>query len=228
MSMQWYYADRDQQQQGPVDAAWLQGAYGRGEVQAATLVWREGLANWVPLAQVASEVGIALPHTAIPVPPRGPRVPAAAARSGGFPVALVVVIVLGGLVVFLGILAAIAIPAYQDYTVRAKVANALAQASPVKLAVVEHWFSHQTCPTNADEGFAAPESYDDGQLLRAIHIGDASDGDGGCEISLEFSGVQAYQNNVLTMRFNDGNDWSYSTDLPHTALPMSIRAGLEH
>ncbi len=37
----------------------------------------------------------------------------------------------------LGILVAIALPAYQDYTVRARVSESVAQTAPAKLAVVE-------------------------------------------------------------------------------------------
>lgn len=40
-------------------------------------------------------------------------------------------------VAIIGILAAVALPAYQDYTIRAKVSEALAQASSAKLAVAE-------------------------------------------------------------------------------------------
>jgi len=40
-------------------------------------------------------------------------------------------------VAIIGILAAVALPAYQDYTIRARVSEALAQASPAKLAVSE-------------------------------------------------------------------------------------------
>lgn len=40
-------------------------------------------------------------------------------------------------VAIIGILAAVALPAYQDYTVRAKVSEALAQVSAAKLAVAE-------------------------------------------------------------------------------------------
>lgn len=40
-------------------------------------------------------------------------------------------------IAILGILVAIALPAYQDYTVRAKVSEAVAQTAPAKLAVAE-------------------------------------------------------------------------------------------
>ncbi|MCL4184954.1 MAG: pilin [Burkholderiaceae bacterium] len=40
-------------------------------------------------------------------------------------------------VAIIGILAAVALPAYQDYTIRARVSEALVQASPAKLAVAE-------------------------------------------------------------------------------------------
>lgn len=40
-------------------------------------------------------------------------------------------------IAILGILIAIALPAYQDYTVRARVSEAIAQSAPAKLAVAE-------------------------------------------------------------------------------------------
>ena len=55
-------------------------------------------------------------------------------------------------IAILGILMAIAIPAYQDYTVRAKVSEGIMMAAPAKLAVAETLSSSGTVP--ADESAA--------------------------------------------------------------------------
>jgi len=50
-------------------------------------------------------------------------------------------------VAIIGILAAIALPAYQDYTKRAKVSEGLSLASSAKVAVSEYFFSENKWPT---------------------------------------------------------------------------------
>ena len=59
-------------------------------------------------------------------------------------------------IAILGILMAIAIPAYQDYTVRAKISEAMQMAAPAKLAVAETLSSSGTMPTS---GTAAGYSF---------------------------------------------------------------------
>lgn len=59
-------------------------------------------------------------------------------------------------IAILGILVAIALPAYQDYTVRARVSEAVAQTAPAKLAVAETASSLSgglTDVTQANSGF---------------------------------------------------------------------------
>jgi type IV pilus assembly protein PilA len=51
-------------------------------------------------------------------------------------------------VAIIGILAAIAMPAYQDYTVRSKVTEGLNLAAAAKLAVAESFSSNGIMPTN--------------------------------------------------------------------------------
>jgi len=63
-------------------------------------------------------------------------------------------------IAILGILIAIALPAYQDYTVRARVSEAVAQTAPAKLAVAETASSRGVLATaitdNAAAGFDFP------------------------------------------------------------------------
>ena len=53
-------------------------------------------------------------------------------------------------VAIIGILAAIALPAYQDYTVRSKVTEGLSLAEAAKTAVAETWNSDGALPANID------------------------------------------------------------------------------
>ncbi len=63
-------------------------------------------------------------------------------------------------VAIIGILAAVAIPAYQDYTVRARVTEGLSLASAGKTAISEFFASNGTLPvTNVSAGMAAAASY---------------------------------------------------------------------
>lgn len=61
-------------------------------------------------------------------------------------------------VAIIGILAAIALPAYQDYTIRAKVTEAFSLAAPAKLAVAETAASlgDITKVTEANSGYSFP------------------------------------------------------------------------
>jgi type IV pilus assembly protein PilA len=53
-------------------------------------------------------------------------------------------------IAIVGILAAVALPAYQDYTVRAKLSEGLARAAEAKTSVTEYYASTGTFPTTAN------------------------------------------------------------------------------
>ena len=63
-------------------------------------------------------------------------------------------------VAIIGILAAVALPAYQDYTVRAKVSEAILQAAPAKLAVSETASSQGglASVTSTNTGYSFPSA----------------------------------------------------------------------
>ncbi|EMT6437837.1 pilin, partial [Neisseria gonorrhoeae] len=60
-------------------------------------------------------------------------------------------------IAIVGILAAVALPAYQDYTARAQVSEAILLAEGQKSAVTEYYLNHGTWPKdNTSAGVASP------------------------------------------------------------------------
>jgi len=79
--------------------------------------------------------------------------------AAGMPWWAIVLIVMGAMVVPMGILAAIAIPAYQGYTVRAKIQGAILVGSEAKLAVTNFYVQNKTLPADLKAaGMADPVS----------------------------------------------------------------------
>ena len=71
-------------------------------------------------------------------------------------------------IAILGILMAVAIPAYQDYTVRAKVTEGINLAAAPKLAVSETRLSEGTFPANnTAAGYTAPDT----EIVDDIQVG---------------------------------------------------------
>ena len=76
-------------------------------------------------------------------------------------------------VAIIAILAAIAIPAYQDYTIRAQVSDGLSLASGSKTAVAEYYQNRGLYPTtNAQAGVATAQSIR-GNFVSAATVGAA-------------------------------------------------------
>ncbi len=76
-------------------------------------------------------------------------------------------------VAIIGILAAVAIPAYQDYMVRAKVTEGLSLASAAKTAVAEYYATNGSLPTsNALAGMPSAASIT-GNSVKSVTVGTA-------------------------------------------------------
>lgn len=253
----WYYHDAAQGRVGPLSAEDLQARYRERRIQRDTLVWRDGLREWQPLDRVSEELGLdgiqqdtAKPP---PLPPGGPigmnantayAGPAAGAGTGGVRTdvryspqpkrgmsgCLIAVIVLAVLALpVLGILAAIALPAYQDYTLRAKAMQSINEVSQVKLAIAEHMaVNGGDCPSNGDDGFGDPEDYATATTAQ-IKIGTMQGGH--CAIELELRGI-GERVDGKTIWFEaipqdgGGLQWDCSGgDLPAIYRPSTCRPG---
>ncbi|KRG69350.1 RDD family protein [Pseudoxanthomonas dokdonensis] len=60
----WYYVDARGQQNGPLDGGELASAFQLRQLLADTLVWRDGMAEWLPLQQCLHELDLSSPPSA--------------------------------------------------------------------------------------------------------------------------------------------------------------------
>jgi|GEM_PF-666246 len=143
MADTWFHATPDGGRNGPMRADDLLRLFQAGRIHAATPVWREGMADWVPLASVATTLGLPA------MPPPLPRAPALPPPRRGLHWIWIVVLVLAGLAVpVLAILAAIALPAYNDYRIRSGIVQVVADSAPLRMAVARSHADAGVCPAS--------------------------------------------------------------------------------
>ncbi|EMT8505497.1 pilin, partial [Neisseria gonorrhoeae] len=74
-------------------------------------------------------------------------------------------------IAIVGILAAVALPAYQDYTARAQVSEAILLAEGQKSAVTEYYPNNGKWPeNNGDAGVASPPSDIKGKYVKQVEV----------------------------------------------------------
>ncbi len=119
-------------------------------------------------------------------------------------------------VVPISILAAIALPAYNDYIVRAKVANTFVEADTAKTEVIEALSNNQDCPSHIRESNDA--------LVDSIRFsGTAPD----CVITLSFATSpttpDAIRGLSVEWQYSKSAGWSCSSMITSKYLPSSCR-----
>lgn len=126
-------------------------------------------------------------------------------RQAGFTLIELMIVV-----AIIGILAAIAIPAYQDYTVRAKMTEALNFAAAAKTSVAEHFISEGEAPAdNSAAGLAAASDLTT-NIVESVTVAN-----GVITIAVQNTGSDAMdaQNIVLSPTYDEevGVTWACST-----------------
>ena len=121
-----------------------------------------------------------------------------------------------------GILAAIAIPAYQDYTIRAQISEGLALAAPAKVAVSEYYMAEGAFPySNAEAGI--PES---GQLSGNFVVSVDVDA-GSIIITYGNDAITTIVGKTLSLVPYEQSDgsvvWECGADMPAKWLPPACR-----
>ena len=214
----WYYATADGQRLGPLPAAELHALAARGAIGPQTLVWRDGQASWRPLQEFAVELGLSA------LPPPLPPTTAPAARAPGLSGCAIAALVGVAGVFLLGvvaILAAIALPAYNDYTLRAQAAGAIAQAQAQQTRVTEFLDAQGRCPTDDDEGFAET----DAPALSAVVFGEFEGSDlCGLEATIAAPGKAALDGRKIWLEYHpDRPGWECSSEVDDKHLPVFCR-----
>jgi len=216
----WFYVDSGQVRQGPVSPEALAEAYRLGQVGEDGLVWREGLSEWSPLRQFREELGLAGVTPVTPVAPAPAPAPAAPGQKNKGCLIAAAVVVGGGLflIVVLAILAAIALPAYQDYVSRSKLAMIRIQGQAAKVAVEAFKANTDRCPRDAAE-LELPASSTPG--LDALAVGSLEDGRCAVELTVGMLGSnRSAQGGHLLMTLEEDGSWSCSGDgIPANLLP---------
>lgn len=131
------------------------------------------------------------------------------------------------LVPVLGILAAIAVPAYQDYVRRAEVATAIQAADPLKALVLAGRTDDGGCAVNGEGGIGEPADYA-GPGLASIDVGTITD-TGNCGMQLNLAGEDpdatgdGAAGRVWIEYDADAEAWLCTSDLQDRVLPTSCR-----
>jgi type IV pilus assembly protein PilA len=136
-------------------------------------------------------------------------------------------------VAIIGILAAIAIPAYENYIAKAQFTEALSLASGQKTDVISYYSENDACPANGEAGIPAAGSISGKYVSQVAVSGDTTgapaSGDTTCMITATFNtaGVNsklAGQQVFLTLYSNGGSfSWDCSTTASQSVAPSSCK-----
>lgn len=240
---EWFHAEGSRQL-GPVSRGEIEALFTAGRISLQTLVWRDGMVNWQPLQSVADEFELVerasppplteAPASVPPLPPappvtRTPQPPAAtpvAMPRKGLSGCAIFAIIGGALLLVLvpigAILAAIALPAYNDYVVRAKVTDAVIAAQMLKAQVETFVADEGRCPTSADAGFPEREGLK-AQGISSLQLGRFDSGNCGIEATLGVDKT-AVDGDLLWLEYDaDAAHWACTGESADKYLPADCK-----
>jgi type IV pilus assembly protein PilA len=114
-------------------------------------------------------------------------------------------------VAIIGILAAIAIPAYQDYTIRAQVSEGMSLAAAAKAAVAESFLNRGAAPANRTEaGMTATATDTQGKYVSGVEVANGTivityGNDANAQIQGETLGLTPYETIDLSVVWRCGD-----------------------
>jgi Zn-dependent protease with chaperone function/Tfp pilus assembly major pilin PilA len=125
----------------------------------------------------------------------------------------------GGVIViaYIAILAAIAIPAYQDYVNRTVLTLAMTDSAPYQTAIAQYGVSHQQWPTTMNQMGLAPFAGD--RNVSGIELGPNG------VLTVSFANAALHGHELLLTPYVSNNTihWSCGGDVPAKWLPLSCK-----
>lgn len=235
----WFVHDAAEGRVGPLTTEDLRERYRQRRVQRDTLVWHAGMREWQPLDRVSDQVGIddVVQDTSRPPPLPPPMVasrPASAAppaygsaqahhapppRKGMSGCAIVAIVLAVLAIPCFSIVAAIALPAYQDYTIRAKLAQGVMEAQSFGPAILaERERSGRCAPPVVDSVGSA--------MLESV----SSSVEGRCTYRVRITGlppkVAAATVDFIEAGMNGAPTWSCRMSVESRYVPSQCRDAL--
>jgi type IV pilus assembly protein PilA len=139
-------------------------------------------------------------------------------------------------VAIIGILAAVALPAYQDYIARAQVTEAINIMTGLKIELTTAYGETGVCPINGADGFGAPTYYE-GKYVEKVDLGGllASVAGSTCSMTATFKSSGAHPGLsgktvviAMTVAASGASQWEVRQSItqgtvPARLLPTSLR-----
>ncbi|MGL6290527.1 MAG: RDD family protein [Silanimonas sp.] len=139
---------------------------------------------------------------------------------GGCAIAALVGIGLLFIVFTVGIIAAISMPAYQDYTQRAKISEVVNEGRGMTVAIDEFLLATDRCPATLEEaGLVAPSS----ALVQATNLGEIDAGQCSLRFTLGGSQAGAYDGEYLWLSQDGEGGWDCGGSMEDKLLPLDCR-----
>ena len=169
-----------------------------------------------------------------PIPPTThappPSAPAPKQRMSGCAIAAIIgaVLLVPG-IALLGILAAIAVPAYQEYVTKTRVVVAYTMAQELQYTVDEQREQSGSCPDNAALGLEDPKTYELGSdssgLRPQATVQTGAVDSGHCAIEMTFKNINANIDGKTLVLESAENGWTcYDGTLDGKYRPAQCRA----
>lgn len=161
-------------------------------------------------------------------PPPAPVVPPRKGMSGCAIAAIVGAVLVVVAIPVIAILAAIAIPQYQDYIVRTRVTAGYVHVNALQTQVDAWRRDHDDCPGNTDLGLPeddrVPLGRSDAPATGVVTVGSLDSGE--CAIEMRLEGVNPGVDGKTLVAVSDGTTWRCDAGtLQAQHLPLICRNG---